>query len=136
MLQISEEPETIIKTFVKQWVRLLAEGRLEEACALLDEPNADGVRWTPESILAAVHETFSPDTRYFQFHPEGPVFTGPDELPAQRYEDEVGSFDDGSGYWYDYDLPLNHEWSDLTAQFEFYKRPEGLAVRLFDLHVM
>ena len=43
---------------------------------------------------------------------------------------------DRSGYAYDHDLPLNGQWSDLTAQFEFIKRPNGFAVILHDIHVL
>ena len=46
------------------------------------------------------------------------------------------AFDDGSGYSVEHDVPLNGEWSDLTAQFEFVRFPKGYAVVLHDLHVM
>jgi hypothetical protein len=40
------------------------------------------------------------------------------------------------GYWLDYDVPLNGQFSDLTAQFEFEPRQEGYAAVLQDLHVL
>jgi hypothetical protein len=43
---------------------------------------------------------------------------------------------DGSGFSLYHAVPLNGEWSDLTAQFEFLRRPNGLAVVLHDLHVL
>jgi hypothetical protein len=43
---------------------------------------------------------------------------------------------DGTGFQFDYDLPLNGEWSDLTAQFEFLRRSDGYAVVLHDIHVL
>jgi hypothetical protein len=138
MLNLSgtvEHNEVTIREFVREWTKLLAQERLEEACALLDEPNCYGLVWTPERILEVVHDTFSPGTHFHHFHPEGPVFTDPDELEAQN-DREVWARDDGTEYGFDYDLPLNHEWSDLTAQFEFHKRPNGFAVVLHDLHVM
>jgi len=95
-----------------------------------------GKTWTPELILEMVHDTFPPESRFFRFHPEGPVFTDPYELPERPEREEVGSFLDGTGYWMDFDIPLNHEWSGLTAIFEFRKRPGGLAVILEDLHVL
>lgn len=36
----------------------------------------------------------------------------------------------------DYDLPLNGEWSDLTAQFLVYRVDDSLALVLQDLHVL
>jgi hypothetical protein len=43
---------------------------------------------------------------------------------------------DGSGYAVDHAVPLNGEWSDLTAQFEFLEEADGFAVVLHDLHVL
>lgn len=136
MIEISSEsPEQAILTFVKGWMKLLADGRLEEACALIDEPNSYGIAWTPGMIRDMVNATFSPDTRFHTSHPEGPVFTDPFQLEEQR-DVEVIEFDDGSGYAFDYDIPLNGEWRDLTAQFEFRTSPDGHAVVLHDLHVL
>ena len=117
-------------------MKLLAQDRLAEACAQLDEPNCYGRVWTPELILEIVHDTYSPDTLFYRDNPEGPVFTDPDGVKKPPYKGEVSPFNDGRGYCLDYDVPLNGEWSDLTAQFEFFKRPNGLAVVLDDLHVM
>ncbi len=136
MIDISPQaPAQSIVLFVKGWIKLLAEGRFEEACAIVDEPNKYGITWTPGLIQETVNATFSPETRFFKSHPEGPTFTDPFELEEQR-EIEVVAFDDESGYAFDYDVPLNGEWSDLTAQFEFLKRPNGYAVVLHDLHML
>lgn len=102
---------------------------------MIDLPNAWGTTWTPESILKLVAETFSPDTRFGATHPDGPAFTLVDETTRSDHV-HLGSYEDGSGFWLDHDVPLNGEWSDLTAQFEFQKQPEGLAVVLIDLHVL
>lgn len=128
--------EQAIREFARQFFRLAAADRLAEACAMLDEPNEYGQVWTPAIITSVLHETFSPRTRFYLPHPEGPRFTSPDNLvePANRFE--VVPFADGSGYSYSYDVPLNGEWSDLTALFEFKQRPGGLAAILHDLHVL
>jgi len=102
---------------------------------MIDLPNAWGTTWTPEAILEIVAKTFSPDTRFGAAHPEGPVFTPVDETTRNDHA-FLGSYDDGSGFWLDHDVPLNGGWSDLTAQFEFQKRSEGLAVVLIDVHVL
>lgn len=116
-------------------MKLLAEGRFDDACNLLDEPNSYGVHWTPELIKQTLRDTFGLDSFFYQIHPEGPVFTDPSRLEAQPNA-EIIEFYDKSGYAFDCDLALNGEWSDLTAQFEFLKRPSGYAVVLHDLHVM
>ena len=136
MLDLSTSPDERIVTFVKDWLKMLSEGRLEEACDLLDKPDRHGRVWTPKAIKQEVAETFSPDTRFYLFHPEGPIFTDPYELEPQTNRKEIGEFSDKNGYWFDCDMPLNHEWSDLTAQFEFYKTPDGYASVLADLHVL
>ena len=86
-------------------------------------------------IREIVADTYSPETYFYRFHPEGSIFTDPDELPDQDDQD-VDFSSDGGMYSFDYDLPLNHERSEFTVQFEFYKRRNGLAVVLHDLHVL
>jgi len=128
-------PHDAILEFVKNWMRLLAEHRTDDACALIDEPNSYGIEWTSVRIWQIVNETFSPDTRFYTVHPEGPIISDPFEIDAQS-EAEVIELEGGRGYAFDYALPLNGEWSDLSAQFEFYKRSDGYAVVLNDLHVL
>jgi hypothetical protein len=128
-------PAESIIALVKCWMKLLAEGRVEEACALLDEPNRYGITWTSGLIQETVNSIFSPESRFHETHPEGPIFTNPFELEEQL-EIEVVEFDDKRGYTFDYNVPLNGEWSDLTAQFEFLKRSDGYVVVLHDLHVL
>lgn len=121
--------------FVRDWFGLVADGRGAEACALLDEPNSYGDRWTAERILALVDEIFGPGSRFREPHPGGPKITNSAETPGCPNVN-FGAFEDGSGFWVDHDVPLNGEWSDLTAQFEFLWRGERLAVVLHDLHVL
>lgn len=136
MIDISPQaPSQSIVAFVKGWMKLLAEGRFEEACAMIDQPHGYGITWTPGLIRQTVNATCSPETTFYQFHPEGPIFTNPFELEEQR-EIKVVKYDDGSGYTFNYDVPLNGQWSDLTARFEFLKRANGYAVVLQDLHVL
>ena len=133
MLPLSVSPANEIRSFVRHWMKLLAEGRLHEACRLLDEPNSYGLVWTPERLMTVLRDNLGEGTRFGIHHPEGPQFTDPDELPDQAHE--VGILEGDKGYWFDYDLPLNHERSDLTAQFEFLKKPHGYAVVLHEFHV-
>lgn len=136
MIEISsEQPQNSILAFVMKWVALLADGRAEDACALLDKPNSYGIGWTPRSIEEVINTTFSADSSFYRRHPEGPIVTDPYQLTEQR-DIEVIELQDGNGYLFDYDLPLNGERSDLTAQFEFHKTPNGYAVVLHDLHVL
>ena len=136
MIDISPDAsEKSILDFVKRWMKLLADNRFDEACALLEHPNSFGIVWTPNLIKETVHNTFSLDTLFYEFHPEGAFFSDPYELEEQR-DIELIELNDGSGYAFDYDIPLNGEWSDLTAQFEILKRPNGYVVFLNNLHVL
>lgn len=46
------------------------------------------------------------------------------------------AFNDGSGYYMDYDLTTNGKINDLTLQVEFKKKGEGYIVLFDDLHTM
>lgn len=132
MIQINRDsPLDDIRPFVENWLKLIADGRVQDACWMLDEPNNYGVIWTPELIGELIFE-------YLDLEAERPlasVVSDPSLLPEHR-QLEVGAFNYCSGYWLDYDVPLDGEWSDLTAQFEFYERNDGFAVVLHDLHVL
>jgi hypothetical protein len=135
LLLAPEQAESELIAWVRDWLDLLAAGRLEEACARLDGPAGDGMRWTPERLRTAVDESFGPGTRFRTIHPEGPVFTS---VGAARGRPDASliAFADGSGYSVEHDVPLNGTHSDLTAQFEFRWLGRSLAVSLYDLHVL
>lgn len=132
MIQINaDRPDKSIIPFVKDWFVMMSDGRSEEACRSLDEPNCYGTVWTPDLINELLLDTFGEN--YGDLGP--PHISDPNDLrPVRFYPPEP--FDDGSGYFFDHDVPINGEWSDLTAQFEFKKREKGFAVILHDLHVL
>ena len=127
MIEIGPNLIADTSQYIRRWYRLLAQNRWDEASALIDEPNSYGMVFTPAEIrrvLAANYDFTDADT-----------FTDPDVLPKEgRFS--ICGYADGSGYSVEYDVPLNGEWSDLTAQFELLVRPGGLAVVLHDLHVL
>jgi len=136
LIMNAPDVETNLVTWARDWFDLLAAGQLAEACGRLDEANHYGVVWTPETIFELVQQTFTPGTVFAREHPDGPRFTSPRTARGgERHH--FGAFADGSGFWLNYDVPLNGEFSDLTAQFEFHWRTaRTLAARLHDLHVM
>ena len=132
----SSDAEPVLLAWVREWFDILAAGELDAACARLDEPGSDGTAWTPDSIMALVQQTFGAGSVFAAEHPEGPQFTSAWTASGKERR-AFGAFDDGSGYWLDYDVPLNGSFSDLTAQFEFHwTAPNTLAAQLQDLHVM
>jgi hypothetical protein len=136
MLQASSpNPADEFLAFARAWLDLLAKGELAEACAQLDAPNSYGLRWTPSAIHTLVRDSFGPATVFAATHPEGPIVT-PTTSATGSPGVTFGALDDGSGFWLDHPVPLNGEWSDLTAQFEFIRQPTGFRVVLHDLHVL
>jgi len=135
VIVLSDTPKQDILTFVKQWMQLLADTHLQQACALLDMPNDDDMMWTPELLRHVIVTTFDPQSRFYDIHPEGPIVTDPEQLPEQCSHALVALVN-SEGYQFDYDLPLNGAWSDLTAPFIFYKHGQGYVVVLHDLHVL
>ncbi len=119
-----ELPAAAFTRFTHEWFRLLARGQFSQGAAALDEPTSYGERWSAESIQHAIRD-YSPDA----------IVTDPDSLPPDQHQTLI-AFDDGSGYSFDCSVPLDGEWSDLTAQFEFLHCPSGFAVVLQDLHVL
>jgi hypothetical protein len=132
MITIGVNPEAELVQFARSWFRMLARGDWESALASIDEPNMYGIRWTKEDIVQLLHDTYGPGSLVQTAAPT--AFSDPDTASGtERYTvDEL----DAGGFWLDYDVPLNGEFSDLTAQFEFHPRSSRYAVILHDLHVM
>lgn len=122
----SDNPAPVFTRFARDWFTLLANGALSEAVSRLDEPNSYGEKWSAERIKGAIEEYSGSTTATFS----DPATLLGDGRPT------LYAFDDGRGYALDHDVPLDGEWSDLTAQFEFLRRPNGYAVVLQDLHVL
>jgi hypothetical protein len=133
MVITANDPELQVIAFVRAWFKLLAQGNWDSALAMLDEPNSYGIRWTKESILALLHDTFGPTT-HFAAEFGAPAISDPD-LARGTADHSFGELDAG-GFWLDHDVPLNGVFSDLTAQFEFHPRPNGYVAVLNDLHVL
>lgn len=121
--------------FICSWFDLLAQGDADQACAAIDKPNIYGVRWTPEMIFDVLEDNFGPGTVFASQHPEGPTISSVSQTKGDARVNVV-PFSDGSGFSVEYDVPLNGEWSGLTAQFEFLGKHPQFAVVLHDLHVL
>jgi hypothetical protein len=130
----ADAAERTLVAFTRRWLKLLAQGRWKDACGMIDEPNSYGITWTAERIQQVVNDTFHPGSLFRLRHPDGIRWTDPDELGDGGHP-EFQRSEDGSTYFLEHDVSLNGEWSDLTAQFEFCRTPEGYSVVLQDLHV-
>jgi hypothetical protein len=129
--------EDDIVAFARRWSKLLAAGEFQAACDLLDEPRGGGVWWTPQLLRECIEiDHYGPGTIFSRLHPEGVIYSDPDVVemtsPSRHFGGQFGP----DGYELCWDLPLNGEWSDITALFQLTRTPEGFLICLYDLHVM
>ena len=90
--------------------------------------------WTPELMRTVVrHYGFTEPRRDGCTFVVTPIAEAVGGRP--RPEQDVLRFGNGSGVVH-FDLPLNGEWSDVTAIIEFEEQRDGLALRLVDIHVL
>ena len=122
----TDQPAVIFTRFARDWFRLLARGAFVDAASRLDEPNSHGERWSADQIRDALVD---------YARTEAVQVSDPDTLTGDGRPSLV-EFDDGRGYSFEHEVPLQGEWSDLTAQFEFLRCPQGYAVVLHDIHVL
>jgi hypothetical protein len=123
---------------VREWVDLLAVGDYAQAQALLVRDGAER-DWSPELVakLIASYElppgassaeesrvTPVSDARVFDVRPCHSV----SRWDAGGRPGVIGDVH--------FDLPINGVWSDLTAIFWLRQVADGLALELFDIHVL
>ena len=122
-----------ILSFIETWVNCLAREDYEGAYAHTKHDSY--YEWSPKLIEAVINGYGLPEP-----HPSGEVFkvTSPEAAEGTSGQQVIdrGVGPEGClGYAY-YDLPLNGEWSDLTASFRLENRGEELNVILEEIHVM
>ena len=131
-----------ILALCREWVSLVAAGRLDQAISLLHVPESyhQEQHWTADSLRTYIgnYGSWDPagDGRVWGVTPIDTV-SMPADRPDFRPRADVGHYD-GKPHagWVDLDLPLDGEWSDLTAQFEFSPVDDGIGLSLYDLHVL
>jgi chromosomal replication initiation ATPase DnaA len=120
--------ENIFRKFVRNWIRLLSMGMFEEAIKQIETPNSFGIKWSEESIQKVLQDYVGGDATF--------SITDPNEMEGDGRPNLI-MFDGLQGFAFDYDLPIDRKWSDLTVQFEFIKKSKGYyAVILHDIHVL
>jgi len=123
--------------FCREWLDLVAADRFDEALGLLWVPPSydKSQHWTPDKLRSYIENygSWTPreDGTRWRVTPAIDAGDRPEERSTVARLD-----DDPHAGWVDLDLPLNGEWSDLTAQFEFAPVPGGTAVSLYDIHVL
>jgi hypothetical protein len=122
-----------IRQAVRGWIEVLAQDRYDEAFSMLFRYRNDP--WTPELMRNAIanYGCGQPqaDGRVFRVTPPGDAIQ---RGSRKRYED-VEWFEDGEGVAH-FDLPLNGEWSDVTAVLDILPMEDGLVLRLNAIEVL
>src|SRR5688572_32893283 len=108
MIVIGPNPEEQLTAFARSWFKLLAQGDWGAALGLLDEPNSYGIRWTKDSVVALVEDTFGPHTGFAQEFGQ-PAFSDPDEALGRLHRC-FGALRAG-GFWLDHGVSLNGVFS-------------------------
>lgn len=120
--------ETVFKEFVKNWIRLLSVNDFKEALKQIDAPNNYGLKWSVESLQKVLEDYVG---KGFTFSITDPNKMEGDGRPNLIMLNGLQSFG------FEFDLPINGKWSDLTIQFEFINKTKGYyAVVLHDIHVL
>lgn len=126
-----------ILAIVERWIGLLAAGQSADAMALLKTTGAER-DWSPELVmdLIASYEPAIGDWDGTSLIT--PVETARTEDVKPNPHVDRWPQPNPRGAWGDvhYDLPINGVWSDLTAMFRVREVPGGLALELYDVHVL
>lgn len=119
---------------VREWVALLAAGDFASASSFLHlDDDAFSMPWTPERLEDWIaNYGFDEPLDGGRRMRVTPIETAVGDLPPRfevlRDRDEPPEVE--------FDLPLNGEWSDLTAIFKLAEVDGGWALTLYDLHVL
>jgi len=122
-----KEVRTEFIEIVRNWIKLLSENRFEDACKFLGNSTDSEEPWNEDKLRRIIQDYGESE----QLQIENPYQMDLAEERIEFYE-----FEDKSGWIIEYDLPINREWSDLTAQFRFNKSDNGYDFQLVDIHVL
>jgi hypothetical protein len=126
----------------REWVDLVAAGRLADAIQLLYVPASydPSQHWTSETLETYIgnYGSWDPlaDGRVMRMTPLETARIPANSSGRLPYADVVRLSSDPHAGSVELDVPLDGEWSDLTAQFEFAPVDGGIGISLYDLHVL
>ncbi|WP_290501506.1 hypothetical protein [Alcanivorax sp.] len=130
-----DKPEKIFEQFVENWFELISEDRWEEAFVLIDLPPSYGEMYTPETFRQEIeNDHFCEGTMFRKQHPEI-VYSNPKSISGSG-SPSVYPLEGTHNYAFEYDVPLNNEFSDLTSGWEFIDAGSFYKVKLDFLHVL
>ena len=127
--------EILFEQFVSNWFELIAKGEWEEAFAQIDLPPSYGDKYTAEKFKYEIeNDYFCEGTIFRNEHPEI-IYSNPKEINGNS-NPNIYPLEGTANYSFEFDVPLNNEFSDLTSGWEFLEAGEFYKVRLDFLHVL
>jgi hypothetical protein len=126
----------------REWVDLVAQARFADAIEILHVPARYDAsqRWTPSSLerYVANYGSWDPpsDGHAWKVTPIATARMAADRPVHSPTPEVYRNDDDPRSGSVDLDLPLDGEWSDLTAQFEFEPVEGGTGLALYDVRVL
>jgi len=134
-------PDTLHETildFVRHWTQLLAQERFADATNILQALPDGAARYSIEKLKTAIgmydknFRRASPEERE-QFRR---IVSDPATMDVEGERFDVYKRATGDEVIVEYRLPLDGEWSDLTAIFEAFPIENGYQIGLHDLRVL
>jgi hypothetical protein len=141
VLSVDASDDEILEV-CREWIDLVAAGRFADAIEFLYVPSKydPSQHWTPESLQTYVgnYGSWEPlaDRRIVRVTPLTTARTPVHRRKFRPHADVIRHSSDRRAGSAELDLPLDGEWSDLTAQFEFAPVDGGIGISLYDLHVL
>jgi len=121
MLQIEfGSIEKQLLSFCQYWLNELSDGSVIG----IDAPNCYGIKWGYDQVVEVFQD-------YLGSNITPTVY----RVNISECHPNFYKRDDG-GYNLEFDIPLNGEISELTAEFEFNRKNSKFEVVLHDIHVM
>ena len=128
-----EASSTEVREAIYRWIDLLVADRYEDAFEMMFRLPTD--EWTPDLMRTVVRNYgfIEPlrDGRTFRVTPRAEAVQRGECGPSS----DIDWFADGRGIAH-FDLPLNGEWSDVTAIIDIVNQGEDRVLRLNDIHVL
>ncbi len=116
---------------VRQWVDLLVQEQYQKAYdELYHMEPSQGNELTAENIEDNIRKYHQPGAVPGKVTP---LETATGGLPPRHNVDRSPGAAEGF-VWFD--LPINGQWSDLTATFDVLRHGDALVLRLQDIHIM
>ncbi|WP_461538316.1 hypothetical protein [Spongorhabdus nitratireducens] len=131
----NKHPAALFEQFVSDWFELIAQGKWDEAFALIDLPPNYGDAYTPDKYKDEIeNDHFCPGTIFRDDNPEI-IYSNPKDI-SESANPTLYPLDGTSDYSFEYDVPLNDKISDLTSGWEFKDFGKFYKVRLDFLNVL